>query len=198
MMTSVDGVRWAVLVAWGLWSAIYWRLGWAAARAAGRSVGPDHAAVDRVLMVGVPLLTLALLAELLRGAIQPAPPPSLGTWVATVLGAALVVAGMGGTFYCRHRLGRFWAVETTLQSGHAVVDTGPYGLVRHPIYTSAILIYLGSGLAGGTVLAEVLAVLAVAAYVAKCRYEDEYLAQNLPGYQEYRERVRSRLVPSLW
>lgn len=197
-MTSVEVVRWGVLVAWALWVVTYWRVGFWAARGVRRSVGSDHAGLDRLLMIGVPLVTAALLAEMVRSAMQAAPPPTSGTLVSTVLGAGLAVAGMAGTFVCRYHLGRYWAVETTLQSEHAVVDSGPYGLVRHPIFTSAILIYVGSGLVGGTTPAQILALLAAAAYVAKARYEDSFLTRNLPGYPGYRERVRYRLVPSVW
>jgi hypothetical protein len=65
--------------------------------------------------------------------------------------ACLVLAGISFTWWARIHLGRFWSNAITRKEGHQVIDTGPYGLVRHPIYTGLIAGMLVTGIAVGTV-----------------------------------------------
>ena len=67
--------------------------------------------------------------------------------------ACLVLAGISFTWWARIHLGRFWSNAITHKEGHQVIDTGPYGLVRHPIYTGLIAGMLVTGIAVGTVTA---------------------------------------------
>lgn len=67
------------------------------------------------------------------------------TWLAGV-GCLFTLTGIVGTFYCRAVLGKFWTAEAARQVNHAVIDYGPYSVARHPIYSFAILLYLGLGL----------------------------------------------------
>jgi len=113
------------------------------------------------------------------------------TWATSVIGIV-------GMFYCRHYLGRFWTAETTLMSGHQVVNRGPYGVVRHPIYSFAIAMYVGVGIVF-PVWWNLLLVSAIAgAYALKAREEDRFLEEKLEGYREYKERVRYRIIPWVW
>jgi len=105
---------------------------------------------------------------------------------------------MSGTFYCRHYLGRFWTAEAALQALHQVVDSGPYGVVRHPIYTAAWVMYLGTGLVFAIWWNWLACGLVMVAYILKARYEDVFLAANLPGYPAYQQRVRYQLIPGVW
>ena len=105
---------------------------------------------------------------------------------------------MVGTFYCRSYLGRLWAADTTLQEGHTVISTGPYALVRHPIYTSSLTMYLGTTLAfltWWTVLVFFVHLVATDIYT---QVEDEFLANELAGYNEYRKKVLYRLIPFIF
>ena len=109
------------------------------------------------------------------------------------------LAGAAGTFYARHYLGRFWTAETTVKADHRIIDHGPYGVVRHPIYTAAIGMYLGGGLAFATWWGLAAALFVIVGYVLKTRLEDDFLADRMaPGYGDYRRRVRYRLAPGVW
>ena len=76
-------------------------------------------------------------------------------------------------------LGRFWSNEITRKEGHRVIDTGPYGLVRHPIYTGLIAAILATGLAVGTATAILGAVLISFGLSVKARAEESFLTSEL-------------------
>lgn len=79
-----------------------------------------------------------------------------------------------------------------------VISTGPYAVVRHPMYAGALVMLVGMPLALGSVWG-LLAVLVIAAVIVwRLLDEEEFLAKNLPGYAEYRRTVRYRLVPFVW
>ncbi len=188
----VAGLRLVTLAVWAGWIALYWDFG-------RRMIHDLRAATSRqdaLLMNAIGAGT----AVLLGGGLG----VTLGLLAATTaipvlaIGVLLVAAGAGGTFACRRWLGRFWTAEAALQPDHRVVDTGPYALVRHPIYTAAIGLYLGTALvfaAWWSLLA--FGVVAVS-YALKARLEDGYLRANLPGYADYMARVRHRLLPGVW
>jgi protein-S-isoprenylcysteine O-methyltransferase Ste14 len=79
-----------------------------------------------------------------------------------------------------------------------VVSTGPYALVRHPMYLGATLLLLATPFALGSVWAIIFAVIAVCALVWRLLEEERYLSQHLPGYDDYRQVTRYRLVPWVW
>jgi protein-S-isoprenylcysteine O-methyltransferase Ste14 len=87
-------------------------------------------------------------------------------------------------------------VEVT--SGQRVVSSGPYAVVRHPMYSGALLFLLATPLALASWWALIPAVAACAAIVVRLLDEETFLAQHLDGYQAYRDRVRWRLVPGVW
>lgn len=89
-------------------------------------------------------------------------------------------------------------VRIQTDRGQTVVDRGPYALIRHPGYASAIPLMMGTALALGSLWALVPAVLASLLLVLRTRWEDETLQAELPGYKEYTQRVRYRLVPGVW
>ena len=89
-------------------------------------------------------------------------------------------------------------VRIQTDRGHHVITSGPYRFVRHPMYLGGILIFFGGAFALGSWLSFApLAVLLVLG-VRRTLMEDAYLKDNLAGYAEYAQRVRSRLVPGLW
>jgi protein-S-isoprenylcysteine O-methyltransferase Ste14 len=134
-------------------------------------------------------------------------------WIAQVLGeqplwqfgnpgiyllAGLTLAGISFTWWARIHLGRFWSNAITRKEDHRVVDTGPYGLVRHPIYTGLIAGMLATGVAVGTVTAMLGAVLISLGMWQKARLEEGFLMAELgaEAYGRYRRRV-PMLVPFL-
>lgn len=79
-----------------------------------------------------------------------------------------------------------------------VVTTGPYAIVRHPMYVAAILINLFSPLALGSYVALAVAALLPLFLVMRIRNEEEVLKRELQGYTDYTQKVRYRLLPGIW
>jgi protein-S-isoprenylcysteine O-methyltransferase Ste14 len=107
------------------------------------------------------------------------------------------LAGFAFTWWARIHLGALWSAAVTRRDGHRVIDTGPYGLVRHPIYTGVILAGFATALAETSLVA--LAGVAAMTYgwVLKARLEESWLRAELgPAYDAYAARV-PMLVPRL-
>jgi len=89
-------------------------------------------------------------------------------------------------------------VKVQSERGHHVISTGPYALVRHPMYTSALVFFVGSALLlgswWGVAMTPVFAIL----FGIRTRIEENTLTTGLPGYADYAARVRYRLVPGVW
>jgi len=79
-----------------------------------------------------------------------------------------------------------------------VIDTGPYALVRHPMYASALLYLLGTPLALGSYWGLLPFFFAIPFLVWRLFDEEKMLTRELEGYSEYQRRVRYRLVPGVW
>jgi isoprenylcysteine carboxyl methyltransferase (ICMT) family protein YpbQ len=105
--------------------------------------------------------------------------------------AAVTLAGIAFTWWARIHLGRFWSNAITHKEGHRVIDTGPYGFVRHPIYTGLITGMLATGIAIGTVTAMLGAVLISLGMWQKARMEEGFLTTELgaDAYGSYCRRV---------
>jgi protein-S-isoprenylcysteine O-methyltransferase Ste14 len=117
--------------------------------------------------------------------------------ILVLIGDLLVVAG----FLVMVRVFRentFAAATVTVEAGQRVIATGPYARVRHPMYSGALLMFGGTPLALGSWWGLLLFLPMVAVLVARLGAEEQFLLRNLPGYGDYRDRVRFRLVPGLW
>jgi protein-S-isoprenylcysteine O-methyltransferase Ste14 len=103
----------------------------------------------------------------------------------------VVLAGLLFTWWARIHLGRLWSSSVTRKADHHVVDTGPYGIVRHPIYTGIILASAATAAMSGTVLAWLGACVMTTGWVIKARLEEEFLREQLGAetYGEYARRV---------
>jgi protein-S-isoprenylcysteine O-methyltransferase Ste14 len=89
-------------------------------------------------------------------------------------------------------------VRVQTERGHRVVSTGVYGWVRHPMYLGATLMFVGGPLVTGAISALVLGLALVVLLAVRSLDEEALLTRELPGYAEYRRRVRYRLVPFVW
>jgi protein-S-isoprenylcysteine O-methyltransferase Ste14 len=94
----------------------------------------------------------------------------------------------------------FAAVVVRLQSerGQRVVDTGPYRYVRHPMYAGFIPLSVGMALWLRSYAAAIAAIVPIAIIAVRALFEEQFLVRNLPGYEEYRKRVRYRFIPYVW
>lgn len=79
-----------------------------------------------------------------------------------------------------------------------VISTGPYSLVRHPMYAGAFLLLIFSPIALGSWVGVPFALPVILIIVIRLLDEEKYLAANLNGYEEYRQKVRYRLIPFIW
>ncbi len=120
---------------------------------------------------------------------------TLPTTVAWMM-PALCVVGFGFAWWARIHLGQLWSAFVTKKSDHRIIDTGPYGIVRHPIYTGIILATIAVAVVKGTMFAVAGSMLAVFGYWLKARLEEGFLREQLgPGaYDAYRRRV-PMLIP---
>jgi len=85
-----------------------------------------------------------------------------------------------------------------VEPGQQVISTGPYAVVRHPMYSGSILMWLSTPLALGSFFGLFAFVLLVPFYALRLLNEEKVLRQELPGYCDYCARMRYRLVPFLW
>lgn len=86
----------------------------------------------------------------------------------------------------------------TVEQGQQVVSTGLYGIVRHPMYTSTILMFLAMPVVLGSYWATLPMVLYIPIITIRIKDEEQLLHSNLAGYTEYCDRVRWRLMPWVW
>jgi protein-S-isoprenylcysteine O-methyltransferase Ste14 len=197
-MLPIALLRWFTLSSVLLWYAIYWQGGRKAIEDIQKSVKAGKSRLDTLVMVALLLLSGWVTLNGLTVCLGKQSVMLLQHGAIVWGGSLLTAMGILGMFYCRHYLGRFWTAETTLRPDHQVVDEGPYGVVRHPIYTFAILLYSGLGLVFPLPANLLAIVLILVAYAIKAWEEDTFLEQELTGYGTYRQHVRYRLFPGLW
>jgi protein-S-isoprenylcysteine O-methyltransferase Ste14 len=109
----------------------------------------------------------------------------------TYLLAVVVLLGISFTWWARIHLGRFWSNAITHKENHTIVESGPYGLVRHPIYTGLILAILATGAAVATAASLLGAILISFGEWQKARMEERFLSAELgpEAYRSYSRRV---------
>jgi protein-S-isoprenylcysteine O-methyltransferase Ste14 len=118
---------------------------------------------------------------------------------AQALGAALIVGAFYGWVGVL-RANSFAAVTVRLQEerGQTVISTGPYAVVRHPMYAYAVLLMIGAPLLLGSLWGLLGVVLLLPLLAARALGEEVMLLDGLPGYREYAAKVRFRLLPGVW
>ena len=122
-----------------------------------------------------------------------------GLWSVGDAGWALVLVALAGfafAWWARIHLGRLWSGSVTMKTDHRVVDTGPYALVRHPIYTGLLAAVIATALLKGTLLGLAGAVLIIVGTWIKAKLEEDFLRGQLgaEAYDAYRRNV-PMLVP---
>jgi protein-S-isoprenylcysteine O-methyltransferase Ste14 len=118
------------------------------------------------------------------------------TWI-VLLGDILVALGLYIVFLV-FKENTFTSAAIEVADQQRVISTGPYAVIRHPMYAGAFIMLLGVPLALGSWWAFIFIVLLFAAIVWRLLDEEKFLSKNLPGYADYRQKVRYRLIPFIW
>ena len=118
--------------------------------------------------------------------------PDLLSWLMVVVASA----GLLFTWWARIHLGRLWSSSVGRKADHRVVDTGPYGIVRHPIYSGITLASIATAILRGTIVAWLGVLVMTLGWYVKARMEEEFLREELgvEAYGAYERRV-PMLVP---
>ena len=177
-------------VMWLSWGAYWWALSRNVKVAARRESLPS-----RLLHIGPLLLALLLLW------VPSVPLPFLGarflplaTWPFWA-GAVLAAGGLLLTVWARHHIGGNWSGIVTIKEGHELITSGPYAIVRHPIYTGLLLAFVGSAMARGEWRGILAVAIALWALWRKLRLEECWMREQFgEAYQAYCRRV-SALLP---
>ena len=85
-----------------------------------------------------------------------------------------------------------------VQEGQKVVDTGLYGVVRHPMYSATVLLFLSMPLVMNSPISFAIMLLYIPLIVKRILNEEEVLEKGLEGYKEYKEKVKYRILPFIW
>jgi len=120
-------------------------------------------------------------------------------WTLAWICVAFTAMGFAFCWWARLHLGRLWSGNITRKADHHVVDTGPYALVRHPIYSGIYLALVATMIAKGTILGLAGGALIGFGLYLKARIEERWLHDELgaAAYDEYRRRV-PMLIPMPW
>jgi len=178
-----------IAAAWIVW-LVTWILaaGWSARTASHHDLGAESP--SRVLTLAAVVMILASYWPL----------PAAVLWIASPeIGwamAGLVVLGLGFTWAARLHLGPLWSSTSAPTEDHRIVDTGPYGIVRHPVYAGLLLAAVATALEGGRLEAIAGALVLVAAISLRAKLEERFLRRDLgdEAYASYRRRV-PMLIP---
>ncbi|HEY4264511.1 MAG TPA: isoprenylcysteine carboxylmethyltransferase family protein [Micropepsaceae bacterium] len=177
------------------WTA--WALSWGAA-AAWSSHTAKRSAIASALAYRLTITAGAVL--LFHRTSERLKAPML--WHVGLIGAWLLVAvavlGFLFTWWARLHLGKLWSGSVTLKEDHRIIDSGPYGLVRHPIYTGILVAIFATAAAEATLPAMTGAALMSLGIWMKARVEEKFLRQELgaAAYDSYAARV-PMLLPFL-
>jgi protein-S-isoprenylcysteine O-methyltransferase Ste14 len=179
-------------VATVLW--IIWALSWLLAAVwSSRS----HSSAGRIAQLPYRLITTA--GFILLFGVKPGRASghffSLPQWIGWIM-MALTAVGFAFAWWARLHLGKLWSAFVTRKDEHRIIDSGPYGIVRHPIYTGIILAAVAVAILKGNLYAVTGALLIVAGFWIKARLEERFLSEQLGPeiYAAYRRRV-PMLIP---
>ena len=115
----------------------------------------------------------------------------------SIVGDLLILVGMWMVFRV-FKENSFGSATVEIANDQKVIPTGPYAIVRNPMYASAAVYFIGTSLALGSYWGLIASVLTVLGLVWRLFDEEKFLAQNLPGYTEYCAKVRWHLIPGIF
>ncbi|MBQ5959811.1 MAG: isoprenylcysteine carboxylmethyltransferase family protein [Firmicutes bacterium] len=118
-------------------------------------------------------------------------------WAVSIVGAVLFLAAYA--LYAEVlRENTYLSRTIEVQEDQKVIDTGLYGIVRHPMYMATVILFLAMPLVLGSVISFVIMLCYIPLIIKRIRNEETVLERDLPGYTEYKQKVRFRLIPFIW
>ncbi|MBO0800762.1 MAG: isoprenylcysteine carboxylmethyltransferase family protein, partial [Blastocatellia bacterium] len=118
---------------------------------------------------------------------------SVPSWL-SIIGDILIIVAMW-MVYQVFRENSYGSATVEITQDQKVISTGPYAIVRNPMYSSAVMYFIAMSLALGSYWGLIPAALMTLGFVWRLFDEEEFLAQNLPGYRDYCAKVRWHLIP---
>jgi len=122
--------------------------------------------------------------------------PATAGW--QMVGAGITVAGVAVAIWSRYFLGQNWSATVTVKQEHELIRTGPYSVVRHPIYSGFLLAILGTAIYDGEYKGLLALVLVSVAWKIKSLHEEAFMQSEFgDDYTQYKREVKG-LVPFVW
>ncbi len=119
--------------------------------------------------------------------------PAALSWI----GEALIVLSVV-MFTAVFRVNSYASSNITVEQNQSVSSSGPYAVVRHPLYSGSIVMGIGIILGMGSYWGLAILLIMIPALVVRILDEEKMMERNLPGYREYEQKIRYRLVPPIW
>lgn len=116
----------------------------------------------------------------------------------TVIAAAIVFLAAYLMYAEVLRENTYLSRTVEIQKHQKVIDTGLYGIVRHPMYSATVFLFLSMGLVLGSPISFAILICYLPIIAKRIRNEEEVLAQGLEGYAEYRDKVKYKVIPLIW
>jgi protein-S-isoprenylcysteine O-methyltransferase Ste14 len=183
-----EALGWTVPILWLLWLA-YWLI---EARNTARTQKSESLRTA-ILYRGPTVIGILLIFGLKRPWTQLWPVSVPLLFVAVIL----MLCGFSFAIWARRNLGRYWSARVTLKEGHQLIESGPYGLVRHPIYSGLLLSMAATVMTIGTLQSVCGYAVLLGALIFKLAAEERLLAAHLgQPYRDYRKRVKA-LIPGV-
>jgi protein-S-isoprenylcysteine O-methyltransferase Ste14 len=169
---------------------IAWAISWVAAAAWSNDTQRQPSTATELryrILMGIGALVMFVPAHGYEGPLRLWHIGWWGAWTCVVL----IAVGIVVAWWARLHLGRMWSGRITLKVDHRVVESGPYGIVRHPIYSGLLLALIATAAAKGTVLGLAGLLFTFVGMWRKARLEERWLAKELgeAAYGDYRRRV---------
>lgn len=118
--------------------------------------------------------------------------------IAVVVAALFVLLASYALFVVTLLQNRYASKIIEIQNEQKVIDTGVYSVIRHPMYTAAILMFTSSALVLGSYYALIPMAFYILAIILRLKNEESFLTEQLPGYAAYIKKVKCRLIPFVW
>jgi protein-S-isoprenylcysteine O-methyltransferase Ste14 len=191
MSAIAEASRYLIPVFWLSWLAIWLASSWNVKRTQTREPARSALANRTPVLLGAAMLAsggwlpTVLTRRLLAGPEAP------------VFGTLLVFIGLAFAIWARWHLGRNWSSTVAVKQGHTLIKSGPYRLVRHPIYSGMVLALFGTALAIGEPRGFIGAGLILFGFILKLRAEEARMRETFADYDDY-SRHTARLIPGVF